>query len=577
MGRAKGAIDALAEIAPDVAILRDDEREVPVGDLRPGDVILVRPNVRIAADGFVVSGTSSVDQSALTGEGIPVDKVAVGDVAAAVADPDAVSASGRVFAGTINGSGRLEVQVLRRAGESTLAKVAAMVRDAESEPSPTQRFTDRFQRIFVPAVLALVVVVLVVGLVSGWGWSDAFYRSMAVLVAASPCALALAIPSAVLAAIARAGQRGVLVKGGAALQQLGTVRTVAFDKTGTITAGRPSLVDVVPTPGVDHDELLRVAVAVERHSDHPLARAIVRDAAVLLANRGQNGLDTGIPARGSDRLDVLGNRGQNGLDTGIPARGSDEVDVTVRALAGRGAVGRVDGREVVVGNPLLFEERGGLDAETQAVVAGLERAGRTIVVVQRDGRALGVLGLLDAPRDHAAGAIAALRDVGIRHTAVLSGDHQAAVDAVASSVGVDEARGDLLPADKVTAVEELRQAHGSVAMIGDGVNDAPALAHASVGIAMGAAGSDVALETADVALMGDDLRTLPFAFGLGRRSSRVIRQNLFASLGIVLVLLVATVTGVAGIGPAVVLHEGSTVLVVANALRLLRYRERPLV
>ncbi len=551
MGRARGAIDALAEIAPATAVLRDGEREVPVGDLRPGDVVLARPNARIAADGFVIHGRSSVDQSALTGEGIPVDKAAVSDVAEAAADPDGIPASGRVFAGTINGSGRLEVQVLRRAGDSTLARVAAMVRDAESEPSPTQRFTDRFQRVFVPAVLALVVVVLVVGIASGWGWSDAFYRSMAVLVAASPCALALAIPSAVLAAIARAGQRGVLVKGGAALQHLGTVRAVAFDKTGTLTAGHPSLVDVVTVSGVDRDDLLRVAIAIERHSDHPLARAVVRDARALLTDRGQQR-----------------------RDAGLPARGSDQHAATVHALAGRGVVGQVDGREVVVGNPLLFGEGRGLDAETVAIVVDLERAGRTIVVVQCDGRTLGVLGLLDAPRDHAADAVAALRGVGIRHTVVLSGDHQAAVDAVATTVGADEARGDLLPAGKVTAIEQLRQAHGSVAMIGDGVNDAPALARASVGIAMGAAGSDVALEAADVALMGDDLRLLPFAFGLGRHSSRVIRQNLFASLGIVLVLLAATVTGVAGIGPAVVLHEGSTLLVVANALRLLRYRER---
>ena len=545
---------------------------MPVGELRQDDVILVRPNARIAADGFVVSGTSSVDQSALTGEGIPVDKTAVVDAAAAAADPEAISASGRVFAGTINGSGRLEVQVLRAAGESTLAKVAAMVRDAEAEPSPTQRFTDRFQRVFVPAALALVVVVFVVGVTAGWGWHDAFYRSMAVLVAASPCALALAIPSAVLAAIARAGQRGVLVKGGGALQQLGSVRAVAFDKTGTITAGRPSLVDVVPAPDVDADELLRVAVAIERQSDHPLARAVVRDASALLAaDRGQDDAPVHISARGTGDAEPDPNRGQDDAPVRISARGTSE---TAHALAGRGVVGSVEGREVVVGNPRMFEERGGLDAATAAVVGDLERAGRTIVVVRRDGAPLGVLGLLDTPRDSAAESIAALRHIGIRHTVVLSGDHQAAVDAVASEVGVDEARGDLLPADKVVAVEELRTAHGTVAMVGDGVNDAPALAHASVGIAMGAAGSDVALETADVALMGDDLRLLPFAFGLGRQASRVIRQNLIASLGIVFVLLVATVTGLAGIGPAVVLHEGSTVLVVANALRLLRYRER---
>jgi Zn2+/Cd2+-exporting ATPase len=535
MGRARKAISALAELAPDTALMRDGELEVPIGDLRPGDVILVRPNARIAADGFVLAGSSSVDQAALTGESVPVDKAPVASAAAAMADPEGIAASGRIYAGTINGAGRLEVQVLRRAGESTLAKVAAMVRDAEAEPSPTQRFTDRFQRIFVPAVLVLVVATFVVGLIAGSAWDDAFYRSMAVLVAASPCALGLAIPSAVLAAIARAGQNGVLIKGGAALQHLGNVRAVAFDKTGTLTEGRPRLVDVVPSAGVHEAVLLATAVALERHSDHPLAQAIVRDTA--------------------DRI-------------------GDEVGETtaVASLAGRGMVGSVAGAPVVIGNPALFAERGGLDAATATTIDGLERAGRTVVVVQRDGMTLGVLGLLDTPRPSARRALQALHATGVRRTIMLSGDHQAAADAIGREVGVDDAWGDLLPVDKVTAIDKLRAAHGAVAMVGDGVNDAPALAHASVGIAMGAAGSDVALETADVALMGDDLSKLPFAIGLGRRASRIIRQNLVASLGIVVVLLAATVTGVAGIGPAVVLHEGSTLLVVANALRLLAYR-----
>ena len=540
MGRARRAIEALAELAPATAVVRRDgtEVEVPVEQLQLGDVVVVKPNERIPADGFVIAGASSVNQAPLTGESIPVDKAPVADPAAAAADPERVQASSRLFSGTINGAGQLELQVTRLSADSTLSKLATMVREAETQASPTQRFTDRFERIFVPAVIGLVIVVLVVGPAVGSSWSESFYRAMAVLVAASPCALAIATPSAVLAAVARAGQLGVLVKGGGPLEHLGTLRAIAFDKTGTLTEGRPRLTDVVPTDGVDESELLSIAVAVETRSDHPLAAAIVRD--------------------GGERLD----------GTTIPTADG------VNAITGRGIRARVTGSEVLIGNVTLFDDNGGLDASVAASVETLQAAGRTIMIVKHDERFLGVLGLMDTPRPAARAAVAKLHQVGIRRAIMLSGDHQLVAESIAREVGLTDAWGDLMPDDKVAAIERLRQEEGKVAMVGDGVNDAPALAHATVGIAMGAAGSDVALETADIALMGDDLTKLPVVIGLSRKASRIIRQNLYLSLGMVAFLIPATIVGFVGIGPAVVFHEGSTLVVVANALRLLTYRAR---
>jgi len=539
MGRARRAIEALAELAPTTATVRDaggGEREVQVEELAVGDLVVVKPNERIPTDGFVLAGTSSVNQAPLTGESIPVDKQPVGDPAAAAANPDAVPATSRLFSGTINGAGQLDVQVTRLADESTLAKLANLVREAETQASPTQRFTDRFERIFVPAVLALVVAVLLVSPLFGVSWSEALYRAMAVLVAASPCALAIATPSAVLAAVARAGQLGVLVKGGGPLEQLGKLRAIAFDKTGTLTEGRPRLTDLIVAADATEPELLAVAVAVEARSDHPLATAIVRDGTERLAGQA------------------------------VPAAS----DVT--AVTGKGVRGRVDGVDVWIGNVAMFDDTGGVDRATTAVVGQLRATGRTIMVVRHGDRFLGVIGLMDTPRPAASRAVEQLRQAGIERAVMLSGDHQLVADTIARQVGLTEAWGDLMPDDKVAAIARLRAEEGDVAMVGDGVNDAPALAHATVGIAMGAAGSDVALETADIALMGDDLATLPAVVGLSRRASRIIRQNLYLSLGIVAVLIPTTIAGYVGIGPAVVVHEGSTLVVVANALRLLAWR-----
>ncbi len=456
---------------------------------------------------------------------------------AAVDDPEALPGEHRVFAGTINGSGGLEVRVTRRAGENTLARVVQMVTQAEKGRSPTQRFTDKFQRIFVPAVLAFVVVLLFAPLVLDEPFGESFYRAMAVLVAASPCALAISTPSAVLSGVARAGRGGVLIKGGEALENLGTLTAIAFDKTGTITKGEPRLTDVEPSEGVDADDLLRVAAAVETLSDHPLAKAVVRDARQRL--------------RGATLPEA-----------------SD-----LQSITGRGISATVDGEPVYIGKDDLFGEVDGppLPDTIRATVERLERDGRTTMIVLRGDRYLGVLGLMDTPREAASAVIAELREMGIRRTIMISGDNQRVVDAVAAGVGIDDAWGDLMPDDKVDSIKKLLLEEDRVAMVGDGVNDAPAMANATVGIAMGAAGSDVALETADVALMADNLNHLPFAVGLSRKTRGIIRQNLWISLGMVAFLVPATVLGL-GIGPAVALHEGSTLIVVFNALRLLAYR-----
>lgn len=538
MRRARNAIEALAELVPETALRVDGlgrEEEVPVESLARGDRVVVKPNTRIPADGFVVSGVSSVNQAPITGESVPVDKRPVPDSDAALRTPDSVSSEHRVFAGTINGTALLSVVVTKTAGESTLARVVKLVSEAEAQKSPTQQFTDRFERIFVPIVLALVGILLFAWVVIDEPASRSFYRAIAVLVAASPCALAIATPSAVLSGVARAARAGVLVKGGAHLESLGLVRTIAFDKTGTLTEGKPKLTDVVVCDGSSEEELLSVAAAVEKQSDHPLAHAIVM----------------GVQERRADLLTL------------------EATDV--EAIIGYGVQASIAGNDVTIGKPGLFLRDGSLPAQVIEIADSLQREGRTLMVVRSSQRFLGVLGVMDTPRESAKTIVAELHELGVEQTLMLTGDNQQVADAVAKHVGIRIARGNLLPEQKVAAIAELAHSKNGVAMVGDGVNDAPAMANATVGIAMGASGSDVALETADIALMGDDLRALPFAVRLSRAARTIIRQNLWASLGMVAFLIPATISGFANVGLAVAMHEGSTLLVVANALRLLAY------
>ena len=539
MGRARKSIAALSDLAPPTALVKrgDDTVEVGVGELKIGDTIVVRPNSKIAADGLVVSGTSAVNQAPITGESVPVDKRPVDDPAGDY-ELTNLPAEHRAFAGTINGSSPLEIRVMKLAGDSTLSRLVTLVKEAETQQSPTQQLTDKFERYFVPAVIGLVVLLLFAFLVIDEPFSASFYRAMAVLVAASPCALAISTPSAVLAGVARAARQGVLIKGGRPLEDLGGITALAFDKTGTLTEGRPRLTEVLPSEGSTETELLTTAVAVEELSDHPLAAAIV---------------DGGKERLGEAALP----RAEN-----------------LEALTARGIKATVEGQAVHIGNRRLFRELTGQDVpgEIDRRMAALETKGNTAMIVHRAGKYLGVIAVMDVARPEAKATLAALKEVGIKRMVMLTGDHQKVADAVAADIGITDPLGSLLPEDKVTNIERLRAEEGSVAMIGDGVNDAPAMAKSTVGIAMGAAGSDVALETADVALMADRLDNLPFAIGLSRKAKSIIRQNLIMSLGMVAILIPLTLLGIAEIGPAVIAHEGSTLVVVGNALRLLAYK-----
>ncbi|GAB4455165.1 MAG: cadmium-translocating P-type ATPase [Anaerolineales bacterium] len=527
LDRARAAVRALADLAPKTALVRRDgkEQELPVESLQLEDVVIVRPGVRIPVDGVILIGNSGVDQASVTGESLPVDKVP-GD---------------QVFASTVNGEGALEVKVTRLAKDSTLARVMKMVEEAQAQKSPTQQTVEKFERVFVPAVLIVTALVIIVPPLLGFPFHESFLRAMTLLVAASPCALALGTPATILAGVAQAARNGVLVKGGAHLENLGRLKAIAFDKTGTVTHGQPEVTDVVAIQesGRKEADVLSIAAGAESRSAHPLAQAIVRSA------RTQ----------------------------GVPASTMDEVE----ALTGRGLRAVSNGKTIWIGNRKLMDEAMvTIPSDALQKADALQQSGKTLMWIAEEKTAIGLIALADTLRREAAPTMKALKGAGVAHTIMLTGDNTRSASAIAHEIGLTEYRADLMPEDKLTVIRDLVKEYGQVAMIGDGVNDAPALANATVGIAMGGAGTDVALETADVALMGDDLSKLPFAVGLGRATRNIIVQNLFISLGVIALLIVTSLSGIVSIGIAIVFHEGSTLVVVANALRLLGYKEKHL-
>jgi len=520
--RTRHAVKALMALSPEVAtLLRLDlpggEMVVPVEDLAIDDIVLIRPGERVPIDGTVLTGQSDVDQAAITGESMPVAK----------------QAGALVFAATINGSGSLQVSVTKLSRESALAKIIGFVEAARQQKSRSQRFAERFEGPYaVGVIVAAGFVTVICWLVLGWAFGDAFYRAMTLLVVASPCALVISTPASTLSALANAAKHGILFKGGNHLEDAGAIQVIAFDKTGTLTEGKPVLTDVVPLDDEwTADILLQRTASAERLSEHSLARAIV----------------DGASARGLT-LDEATN---------------------FDAIAGKGVAARVDGRDVLIGNEALFHEFGVSTSTATAELNRLRTEGKTAMIVGDRAKVRGLVAVADTVRPHAAAAIAELKRLGINRTIMLTGDNSIVAAAIGRELGVDEVRADLLPDDKLAVIRELMKTD-RVAMVGDGVNDAPALATATLGIAMGAGGTDVALETADVVLMADDLAKLPYAIALSRRTRRIIVQNLSFALGVIAVLVTATLTIGIPLPLGVVGHEGSTILVVLNGLRLLR-------
>lgn len=539
MDKAQKSIEALTKLAPKVAFKKIDGefREVSLENLEVGDILRIRPNSTVPADSILVHGRTNINQAPITGESIPVDKEPVKDEVVDYNNITSIPDKHRAFAGTINGDATIEVKVIRKAEDSTLSRLIEMVQQAQDKKSPTQLLTDKFEKFYVPAVLILILILNLAFLVLDEPWSASFYRSMAALVAASPCALAISTPSAVLSGIARAAKGGVLFKGGKPLEDLGTLKTLAFDKTGTLTEGKPKLTDVILLNNSSEAEFLSEVIALENTSNHPLAKAIVRDGRAKLPVEYQ-----------------------------IPQLSASE------AIQGKGISGHINGNQISIGNLELFEGEEQLDSKLVKRIKDLEKDGKTTMLVKSGDHFSGILGLMDEPRESARPTLMRLRELGIKEMVMLTGDNQFVADTVAKEIGLTKAYGSLLPEEKVEKIRKLSSGKAKVAMVGDGVNDAPAMANSTVGIAMGAAGSDVALETADIALMADRLEVLPFAIGLSRQAHNIVKQNLWISLGVVALLLPATILGWANIGVAVVFHEGSTLVVVLNALRLLGYK-----
>lgn len=538
MNKAKKSIKALGNLSPKMALVKRNGNleAIPIEDLKINDIIVVKTNTKIAADGVIVSGSSSVNQAPITGESIPIDKTYIQSTDN-LPDIEHIDKIHVVFAGTINGDNSLEVQVLKLSEDSTVSRLIKMVSEVEAQKSLTQRLTKKFEKWYVPIVIIVVFLLCFSFLLIDESFDTSIYRAITVLVAASPCALAISTPSAVLSGIARAAQKGVLIKGGKALEDLGEITTIAFDKTGTLTEGKPKLTNLIPLRDFDEEALAKLVLEVESLSNHPLAKAIANDLKIKYSIKFQN------------------------------------IASNISALQGKGIQADYDGGKVCIGNVKLMEDSGiEVDEIIHSKMDRLLQDGHTVMLAAFKNEIIGLISVMDVPRKTAASTLERLKQIGIKHMIMLTGDHQNLGNAIAKQIGLTEAKGNLLPEDKVTAIKELIKRDKKIAMVGDGVNDAPAMALSTVSVAMGAAGSDVALETADVALMSDKIENLPFVIGLSRNSKRIIKQNIFISLGVVVLLIPATILGLTNIGMAVAFHEGSTIVVVLNALRLLRFK-----
>ncbi len=511
MDRTRRGLRALLDLVPELVTVRRDgaEQEINRDALAVGDVMIVKPGDRIATDGTVRTGRSALDLSAITGESVPVE----------------IEPGHAVLAASINGNGVLEIEVTAPTSDSSLARIVHIVEEAQARKGSHQRLAERIARPLVPGVMVVAAAIAIAGVALGDAalWLE---RALVVLVAAAPCAFAISVPVTVVAAVGAATRNGALIKGGAALEALDGVRVVALDKTGTLTRNEPSVVAVITADGVDRARLLEVAAALETHSEHPLAAAILREAA------------------------------------------PDAAAVDVHAVVGAGVGGSILGRPARLGKPGYIDP-----GPLAATVTDQQNEGSTVVLVEHDGQLLGLIAVRDELRTEAPAVIQRLRNLGIGSIAMLTGDNARTATALGRAAGIDDTRAELRPEDKVSAVNELRR-HGRTCMVGDGINDAPALATAEIGVAMGAAGSYVAIETADVALLGEDLHHLPDVLVHARRAGRIMRQNLALSGTILLTLVPLAATGVLGLATVVASHEIAEVFVIANGLRAARHARR---
>ena len=518
--RARQSISSLVKVAPKVATIRrnDLEQTIAVQDIQINDVMLIKPGQKIAMDGIVIKGESTVNQAAITGEALPVDK----------------QLSDEVFAGTLNEAGYLEVQVTKRAADTTLAKIIQLVEAAQGERAPAQAFVDKFAKIYTPFIILLATLIVILPpLFFGGDWQRWFYQGLSVLVVGCPCSLVISTPVSIVSAIGNAARHGVLVKGGIYLEEMGKLQAIAFDKTGTLTEGKPTVTDfVVLDDQFEATDLLQKISALEIYSQHPLASAIV-----ALSQK----------------------------------RGIDATPISIenfKSLTGRGVQGDIYGITYLIGSPTLFVS----DSKIDTIKQDFHRKSKTVIYFGTSDQVLAVIGLQDAVRQTSRQTIQALQTPGVKETVMLTGDNQATADQIGREVGVSAVKANLMPADKLKEIQALQATFGRVAMIGDGVNDAPALAMANVGIAMGVAGTDTALETADITLMGDDLARLPFIVRLSRSTLRTIKQNITFSLALKVIALLLVIPGWLTLWIAILADMGATILVTLNGIRLMRVK-----
>ncbi|WP_341300707.1 heavy metal translocating P-type ATPase [Lysinibacillus sp. FSL H8-0500] len=525
MDKARQSIRGLMDITPPTAIIKRahgehfHELELPTEDIEIGDILIVKPGQKIAMDGVVISGISAVNQAAITGESIPVNK----------------TVNDEVFAGTLNEEGALEVRVTKRVEDTTIAKIIHLVEEAQAEKAPSQQFVDRFAKYYTPAIMIVALLVAVIPPLLVGDWQHWIYQGLAVLVVGCPCALVVSTPVAIVTAIGNAARQGVLIKGGIHLEQLGHIEAIAFDKTGTLTKGQPAVTDILTKDGWSEDYVLQLVAAVEKQSQHPLAKAILN----LLHNKN------------------------------LP----ELIPTEFQSVTGKGAYATVDNHIIYVGSMTWMATLATVDKSIENQVQQLQKQGKTVVAVVCQNELIGLMGIADQVRDESKNVLQKLNALKVKHIVMLTGDAEPTAQAIAKSLAITDVHAGLLPEEKLMAIKDMHAQFGAVAMVGDGVNDAPALATANVGIAMGGAGTDAALETADIALMGDDLTKLPYTIGLSRKTLRIIKENIIFALVLKLIALLLVIPGWLTLWIAIFADMGATLIVVFNSLRLIKVKK----